>query len=484
MGSTRREFIGAGASLAISSALGGHLLGCASPEDFDLCVIGSGFAGTHLALQALQAGHKVAVVEAGAKRDAKPREIIIEDSFEFRNEGEVEWPVNSGRAIAVGGTSNKWAGLVNRLRPTDFEMQSRFGLAVDWPIGYDDLDDYYCRSEKLLAVRGYPARAGEPPRECRYEQLESGYSGPDAIFSIPNSDFFGVARSRRDEEPIRLVQQEIPALESMPKATLFSETQVTRLVAGSGASIDHLTAVGPDGGRLEIRARVFVVAAGAVETPRLLLVSTSDRFPGGVGNDHDLVGRYFSVHPITSTLVPRSESLGISSGPHRTYALTEPLRLQGLRGCSFQVKEIANRGLEWKMQPEIEPRSDNRIKLSASELDAHGNPLPVVDLSYSRNDRRLFAECEQILLEQGQRLSDGQEPLRLRSGWRYHPSGACRMGFDDSGGVVDPSCRVFGVDNLYVAGASIFPTAGTSNPTLTVVALTLRLADHLLERAL
>ncbi|MEJ2084920.1 MAG: GMC family oxidoreductase, partial [Acidobacteriota bacterium] len=444
---------------------------------------GSGFAGTHLALQALRAGHRVAVVEAGAKRDAKPREIIIEDSFEFRNEGEVAWPVNSGRAIAVGGTSNKWAGVVNRLRPTDFEMQSRFGLAVDWPIGYDDLDDYYCRSEKLLAVRGYPVRAGEPPRGCQYEQLESDYRSPDAFFDIKDPEFFGVARSRREDEPVRLVKQEIPALESMPKATLFTETQVTRLVSGDGASIDHLRAVGPDGSQIEIRARVFVVAAGAVETPRLLLVSTCDRFPGGVGNDRDLVGRFFSVHPITSTLVPRSEPLGISSGPHRTYALTEPLRRQGLRGCSFQVKEIAKRGLEWKMQPEIEPRSENRVKLSATELDAHGNPLPVVELNYSQDDRRLFAECEQILLDQGQRLSQAIEPLQPRSGWRYHPSGACRMGADDSGGVVDPSCRVFGTDNLYIAGASIFPTAGTSNPTLTVVALTLRLADHLLERA-
>ena len=470
--------------MALGAVFGNHLLGCGRGLDFDVCVIGSGFAGTHLALEVARAGHRVAVIEAGSRRDAKPGEAITEESFEYRTGGQVDWPVNSGRAIAVGGTSNKWGGVVNRLRPTDFEMASRFGLAVDWPIGYDTLEPFYCRAETLVAARGFAPKTGEPPRSCAYPRQQKNYVGPDNLVHIGSPEFFGVARSRRDPGPVRLVHQEIPELEAQSNATLLAETRVARLISKDGRRVEAVQTVDREGAIREIRAELFVLAAGAVESPRLLLTSTSDHSPRGLGNNQDLVGRFFSVHPITTLLIPRSESLGISNGPHRTYALTEPLRERGLFGCSFQLKEIDERGLEWKMQPEIEPGAGNRVHLSATETDRNGNPLPILDLTYSDRDRRLLAECEQILQDEAARLASTPEPTSLRTGWRYHPAGACRMGFAATDGVVDADCRVFGIDNLFVSGACVFPTSGTSNPTLTVVALTLRLAQHLVERVL
>ena len=484
MSSTRREFLGAGAAVAAGAALTGHLLGCGQELDCDVCIVGSGFAGTHLGIELARQGHRVVVVEAGARRDAATGGTAAQDLFEYRNTGEIAWPVDSGREIAVGGTSNKWGGVVNRLRPTDFEMASRFGLAVDWPIGYDELDPYYCRAEALLVAHGFAPHPGEPPRECSYPQVTRAYVGPRKMLESESAEFFGVARSRRDRGPVRLVSEEIPAFEALGTAELLSDTRAVRLLCRDGREIDSLEVIDRDGQKRELRARLFVVAAGAVESPRLLLLSTSDIHPAGVGNNHDQVGRFLTVHPIETTLIPKEESLAISKGPHRTYSLTEPFRERGLFGCSFQLKEIPGRGLEWKMQPEVEPRVENRVELSESDRDAHGIPLPVVSLTYSDRDQSLFTESRQILLKEAHRLAGQENPLDLRTNWRFHPAGACRMGFEPANGVVDSDCKVFGFDNLFVSGACVFPTSGTSNPTLSVVALTLRLSEHLMERVL
>ena len=483
MKTTRREFLGAGAALAFGSTLGSHLLGCGPGYDFDLCIIGSGFAGTQLGLEAVRAGARTVILEAGSRREGRKGRRPERD-FGFETAGEVSWPVNRARAIAVGGTSNHWAGKVNRLRPTDFEMRSRFDLAVDWPLGYDDLDPFYCRAEAVLSTTGYAARSGEPARGCEYATLKPDYLGPDGLLGIPNSDFFGVAQSWREEDAVRLAKAEIPEFEASPLGTLLADTQVIRLVCLDGRTVDHVVAAGPDDERVELRARAFVVASGGVESPRLLLLSTSDHFPAGLGNNHDLVGRNFTVHPTTKLLVRRDRPGGISEGSHRTYALVEPMREQGLMGCSYQLKEFDDYGMEWKAQPEIEPRPQNRVRLSTQERDQHGSPLPVVELTYSERDQRLFEECERVLWEKSEALATSSARPSRRRTFRMHPGGSCRMASDPSTGVVDADCKVFGLENLFVSGACTFPTSGSSNPTLTVVAMAVRLADHLLDRVI
>jgi choline dehydrogenase-like flavoprotein len=159
--------------------------------------------------------------------------------------------------------------------------------------------------------------------------------------------------------------------------------------------------------------------------------------------------------------------------------LNEPFRGSGLSGCSVQLRQYPGNRIQWKIQPEIEARRRNRIRLSETEVDGFGDPLPVVELGYSERDRQTIAQAEAISAAQVDRLNDSGGPVRRAERWRMHPAGTCRMGLDEASGVVARDNRVFGVENLFVSGASVFPSSGSSNPTLTVVALTLRLADHL-----
>jgi choline dehydrogenase-like flavoprotein len=246
-----------------------------------------------------------------------------------------------------------------------------------------------------------------------------------------------------------------------------------------GQHIHHVETRGVDGHDEVIRARAFVVAAGPIECPRLLLLSTSDWFPTGLGNHSDLVGRFFNVHPGVQLQFGRESVLLISDAEHRSYTLNEPFRRSGLSGCSVQLgRNLKNRSY-WTIQPEIEARWTNRIRLSETQVDGLGDPLPVVELSYSERDRKTMAKAEAISAVQVDRLNDSGGRVRRSIGWRMHPAGTCRMGFDEAGGVVDRDNRVFGLENLFVSGACVFPSSGTSNPVLTIVALTLRLADHL-----
>ncbi len=165
---TRRQLLVGATSLAAVSALGCSRDPDLDAESFDVCVIGSGFAGTLLARRTVANGLKTVMIEAGS-HPRKPGNNQIAAAFTTANSGVVSFPVDGTRRIALGGTSNLWAGVVTRLWPNDFRMQSEYGRMVDWPISYGELEPYYCEAERLLGVEGDPfVEGGEPPRKCAY----------------------------------------------------------------------------------------------------------------------------------------------------------------------------------------------------------------------------------------------------------------------------------------------------------------------------
>jgi len=478
---TRRDFIrGSLGAVGLVAASGLPLASCRRSVDYDVCIVGSGFAGTTTALGTTSAGLRTVIVEAGSFPNRPPDEHALAPSFTYSNSGEFEYLPAAHRQIMVGGTSNHWRGVVNRLRPDDFRMQSEFGIGADWPIGYDELAPYYCKAEQALWVQGYPPIEGaEPSRDCAYPQpIDTPFRAPEIRIGGKPLRFFSPARSSRNGWPVRVADDEIRRFTSSGFGTLLTDRQVTRIVSLDGRSIDHVAIRSPDGDTQTLRARAFVVAAGVIETPRLLLLSRGQRGTVVPGIESRFVGRHFSAHPGFPWKLPPDSIPGLEPGVFRSYDLADAFRRDKLNAVHLQLLVVGHKPM-WQLQTEMESRPDNRVRLSQTATDRFGNPLPDVSLSFSERDWQTRERGVEVL--RGYARDAGLEAPRVKKtpNWRSHPSGTCRMANDARDGVVDQNSRVFGTDNLFVAGASVFPSSGTSNPTLTVVALAIRLGEHL-----
>ncbi len=456
---TRRSFL---ASLGASVVVWGP--GCGRrevPTTYDVVVVGSGFAGLLLALRTATAGLSTLVLEAGG---SFAQGGALNPSVS--NAGGLEYPIASTRVLALGGTSNHWTGVVGRLSERDMQTQSLFGLDVDWPIRYADLDPWYCEAEQALRVVGRAPVSGEPGRECAYPLQESGYAGPDLPGPTGSLRFAAPAKSLRRPGPVRLTEEELPAFDKLEHGTLLSQHAVTGLVVENGRAVG-VAAVDGQGARHRFAARAVVLAAGVLETPRLLLHA-------GLGGDH--VGRHFNAHPTWGwKWEAEAAPQGWTGRSHRTIDLDQHLRSLGLSAAHLQLD--TKPAMRWVMQPELEPHRDNRVTLGA-QTDAHGVPLLALHFDRTERDARTL-EAARALLTRHRGALGVPEDARVVEGWRAHPAGTCRMSASAADGVVDAHNQVHGTPGLYVSGASVFPTSGTANPTLTVVALTLRLAAHL-----
>jgi choline dehydrogenase-like flavoprotein len=254
---------------------------------------------------------------------------------------------------------------------------------------------------------------------------------------------------------------------------------------GPGGRVSHLETSDAQGHSERVTARFYVLACGGIETPRLLLHSSSRSASNGIGNTHGLVGRYFMEH------------LAVEVG-HFSLPSAVPCAGRG-SGISWQFStEFRSRGLgnavfEFALSPDstvhvsavfgMRPLPINRVTLSATEGDSHGDPCADVILAIGESERQAWEHVRTI----GRRVASA---LRARSvewsgwnfRWTHHHMGTCRMGTNPETNVCDENLRVHDVDNLYVSGSAPFVTCGASSPTLLLSALTLRLADHLATR--
>jgi glucose dehydrogenase len=451
--------------------------------DFDVCIIGSGFAGTFLGLRLVERGIRTVMLEAGPwlRPDANPDGAT--SLFPHRSTGDYAFPIDANRTIGVGGTSRKWNGVVTRMLPTDFRARSMSGVFADWPIGYDDLAGYYCQAERLLHAAGGPFEGGaEPSRVCAYPAQAPAYTSPAPLFRSP-MPFFPLPFAVRNGSSLRLDQEEIQRFAAAPSATLLAEHPVATLVVDRAGTIEAAEVRRGRDQTTQIRARYFVVAAGVMETSRLLLASQSPAFPKGIGNSHDLVGRGFNAHPrfrIVAPAVP-SRRYARYAGIHRTYAKHDSGRRAGGNGMLADI-HLGGPDTTVDVMLELEAAAGNRIALASDGArDQWGRPAALVDANWTARDRSTRQQALAFQRELTMALAPGAaaSPPALR--W-FHPAGTCPMADRPDEGVVNADCRVFGVDNLYLAGASVFRVAGSGNPTLTIVALSLRLGDHLLQR--
>lgn len=473
----------------------------------DVCIVGAGAAGITLALELERAGHTVVLLESGGfEFDERVQDLYAgrAGGTFLREEGLY---LSRSRVRRFGGSTNHWNGWCRPLDAEDFEPREWIEDS-GWPISRADLDPYYPLAAPYLDIG--PAIAGGPPFLDADPDYETVY------FLISSPTRFGL----KYREP--LVDSE--------RVRMVLHANLVEMRAGDdGSRVERVVASTLDGRRLEVVARHAVLACGGVENARLLLALA--RQPGGVRPDSEVVGRFFLDHPLARvgrvtvphgrrgrmlhfSDVDRPHAVGKARGLIRPNAEVErrnrwsrslfvfdvegwwhggdyakaasraATATAGLAGLPGQVDEAPYFGA---VQAIIEQRPNpaSRVTLD-SETDALGMPRANLDWRLTPEDERSIGETVAGLQASLGATFEGrmQNQFHADAPWRQthgssHHIGTTRMGTSASTSVVDAACRVHGVDNLHVAGSSVFATGGAANPTYTIVALAIRLADHL-----
>ncbi|HMI92339.1 MAG TPA: GMC family oxidoreductase [Polyangiales bacterium] len=517
-----------------------------------ICIIGSGAAGIALARQLDGSGKQVLLLEAGGLERDRP---IEDEAFALQHLGVPYSNPCSTRGRWFGGSTNLWFGRIAMFEPIDFEHRPWVPHS-GWPLSFDELSPWVQAAARILAVPQFEriraeAWARHPALDLFVERGGASFG----VFVWADGLYMGPFNQS--------------ALEGSRNVKVLLDATATALIPNeSSTAIDALSVVGSHGNRFQVKAASYVLAAGGLENPRLLLASTA-RCEQGIGNDHDLVGRFYMDHPRTQSIatvdlerltaqqfeqlrmlgehsspqhgkvqlrvtfppaLQRAEGLlnhsmhadfasPIHGSPGYQAAMRLKSRLSGknvdaigeplssdvpsdvratLKGApallEYGLQKLRKRARPARMymhdQMEQEPDPQSRVTVDRRRLDKWGLPAAQLDWrigeSTYRSQTRMHQLFKQVLERSG--IHSFRSPLLDRPGEKpalmemKHPSGTTRMSASPSSGVVAPDLRVHGVDNLYVAGSSVFPTVGHANPTLLIVALAARLAEQLSAR--
>jgi choline dehydrogenase-like flavoprotein len=521
----------------------------------DVVVIGSGVAGALVAHQMALAGKWVILLEAGSR---VPRWQTVE---RFRNQPnkydnnqcypstpaaphpEYDPPnhylIQKGPDLfeqqflrMVGGTTWHWAAAAWRFLPNDFKLKSLFGVGRDWPIQYDDLEPYYYRAEVELGVWGNQDYGSPRSRPYPMAPLPASYNEKTVMDLLNQHDkslnvvIEPAARNSRPYDgrptccgnnncmPICPIGAMYCGIFHVDKAVqagaqLITEAVVYRLEVGANKQIVAALYKDHRGVEHRVTGRYFVVAANGIETPRLLLMSTSHDFPNGLANSSDMVGRNLMDHPGTGVTFYANQPLWPGRGPEEMTSLigyrdgafratecgkklhmSNTNRIQQEAQKIFaagkllkpaeldaQIRDRASRFVEFDSFHEILPSPANRLLLSSTEKDALGLPRP--EVHYTIDDyvkrgavktREIFATAAKVLGGTEIKFNDDFAP-------NNHITGATIMGSDPRDSVVDGHCRSHDHPNLFISSSATMASVGTANVTLTIAALALRLAD-------
>lgn len=477
----------------------------------DLAIVGGGPAGIALALALAESGQNILLLESGGMKFEAP----VQKLYEGSQTGVPYIALDGGRLRYLGGSTNHWGGWTRPLDGIDFESRKDMPY-FGWPFARDAIEPYFARAQALIEAGPWIYDEAGKTTSDNGPLLRLG---PGGIYT----SWFQFSKSRDSNLPTHFGDRYQADLTKAAHIAPLLNANVTaiRLSPDTGR-ITQLDVATLSGNRLSVKPRYTVLAAGAIENARLMLAS-NDVMAAGVGNGNDLVGRFFADHPIPrdvatmvlfdSELAPvYSNNMALPDGAVMRAVLSprpEFMRAHGVAGSLTTVEnEIplnpfataavvttsqalgvdASRAKAYSLGcgMELAPDPERRLTLG-TERDALGMPRLNLHMTISDDD---FALYRQTLIELGrQLLAEKSGMLHINYSrrdewlsamdWGNHHLGTTRMHNDPKQGVVDANSKVHGIANLYVAGSSIFPTYGSSNPTLNLVALTLRLADHL-----
>jgi len=513
-------------------------------DAYDVIIIGTGAGGGTLARHLAPSGKKILLLERGDWLPREPENWLARNVFvDNRYVSEDTWYDEHGKPFQpqihyfVGGATKLYGAALYRLRQEDFgELRHYDGVSPAWPISYDELEPHYTLAEQLYEVHGergedpteppasapypFPAVSHEPRIQQLAEDLEAAGYHPfhapcgirllesnmpySACVRCQNCDGFPCAVHGKADADVLGVR---PALEHS-NVTLLTNAQAVKLETNERGTAVSEVVVERDGATERYAADVVVVAAGAANTAKLLLLSANDKHPNGLANGSDQVGRNYMFHNSQAVLALSSEenptifqkTLGLNDFYFAGNGQDYPLGNIQMVGKSQAEMYRGEKPGQTKLAPEwtLERVAKHAIDfwLSTEDLPVPENRVTVdrdgkLSLRYrSTNDvpkQNLYHELKTVL----GRLHMNPHHLLHRFAYMKneipvagvaHQAGTCRFGTDPATSVLNKECRAHEVDNLYVVDTSVFPSIGAVNPALTAMANSLRVGDHLLER--
>lgn len=531
----------------------------AAVEPADVLVVGAGVAGAIAAVRLSEAGFRVVCLEQGSW--VNPSDYVGDRAgwgLQMRKQWhsnpnvrcrEEDYPCQTRDAevapqmfAAVGGSTILWGAQWVRFLPSDFRTATLDGVGDDWPFTYEVLEPYYERAEREFGVSGvagdpaYPPGAGPPLPPLAIGEIGRRaaeglnrlgwhwWPGTNAIASAPNGRLNRCARLGTCLTGCPEGAKASTDLTHWPSALesgvrLVTRARVREIRLNERGLATGAVYVDQDGREHEQRARVVVLAANGVGTPRLLLLSSSARFPDGLANSSGLVGKRLMMHPHVGVLGTYDDLLeswrGPAGQPLQSLHWYESDADRGfVRGAKWHVyptggpmnvlppstdqpfdevwgtahhdriEAVVGHSFEWSLVAEDLPEESNRVTLDDELRDSSGLPAPRIAYRISENTQRM-------LEFHAQRACEAHEASGATTVWvhslapecGFHLLGTARMGTDASSSVVDQYGRSHDVPNLFVFDGSVFPTASGCNPTATIAAVAHRCVDQLVAQA-
>jgi choline dehydrogenase-like flavoprotein len=510
---------------------------------FDVIIVGSGAGGGTLARQLAPSGKSILILERGdwLKREAAnwdAEAVFVQNRYVSPD----TWYDRSGRPFQpqvhyfVGGATKMFGAALYRLRKEDFgELRHHDGISPAWPISYDELEPYYARAEQMYHVHGLRGRdPTEPPasgpypcppvsNEPRIQQLfdnltAAGYHpfpAPCAVMLDEQNMAYStcircqtcdgfpcLVHAKSDAETVAVR----PAVE-FPNVTLLRNAKALKLhTNANGTAITEVVAE-VAGQRDVFRGDIVVVSCGAANSAKLLLMSANDKHPNGLANGSDQVGRNYMFHNsqavLAISLEPNAtifqktialndfyfgmdgfeypmgniQMTGKSLGP--MYRGEKPLETALLP--MGLLDNLARHAVDFWLTTEDLPDPENRVTVNQA-----GN----LTLSYTPNNQmarqKLYDKLKSMLSVLGMHPHLIPRNIYMKTeipiAGCAHQAGTCRFGADPKTSVLDVNCKAHELDNLYVVDTSFFVSIGAVNPSLTAIANSIRVSDHLLQR--
>ena len=488
----------------------------------DLVIIGGGMAGITLAREWAGKDKRVVILESGGESSDDATQDLYAGKGTLAADGNAdlddEHYVGHSRARFYGGSGNRWGGKCVPLDAADFAARPWLG-DVGWPIGRADLQPFYDRACDILSIPHFDKDYSQPQHEGRPPLV---MNEAQHITSLPRCHTKVTGNHRIEFDEFRF------GFTDAANISVYLHANVVRFdMKEDGKTLGGVGVATLDGKTYNVRCKKCVLACGGIENARLLLVANS-RGETDIGKRSDAIGRYFQGHTVVSadrspthtgtriqfTEPPDSMSLYVDRQPDKTHAVLGSTKAgqQHYDTAAFTVTmglEHSPAGEERaihtiaarvdRASPDAKdgkdcwcyfmtenlPNPDSRVSL-AKTTDALGMPRSYLRWEYSKADVDHFERSIDAFARELGRSGSGRTACPIRrdelvasmSPSRHH-MGTTRMHADPKQGVVDPDLRIHDTTNLFVAGSSVFPTSGIANPTLTILALTLRLSDHL-----